>query len=719
MLEPSEFIYVPDKKPVGKDGKEINNGTIMTDGCSRISYNLAAAIWKQIGKDNENVPSAFQARISGAKGLWIVDYNNCHANTSPRGYWIEFSDSQLKIQPHPRDRTDADEYQRTFEVVKTSHPCTPANLNIQLITIFENRKVPRESLKELLLAELNEYYDSLTIAMQDPVELRRWRQLWHPTRSSQIEMKWTGDLPDEKEDEADMLLEAGFHPQDCRHLVKECFWRIVSQGLAKRQEKLWIKVPYSTNLFCIPDPLGVLEEGEIQVNFSQPVSEFPEFKFENRRVLVARNPAHLPSDIQAVNSVCKHELRHLKDVIIFPIKGDFPLADLLSGGDYDGDTITLMWDDRLTKHFVNEPKPTLPSKKECGITSENALIRDVFSVQEPWPSECTAFVRKCLAFNGISSRLGQVTKLAEKMCYARSEHMMRQDYLKLGALCGYLVDSAKGGDSFSTETWKELNSRIMLKYVRKYKLPDTPAYDDDNVASTKHRWPFTNQCISILDFLKFDVAMQQSNDILTNFDKDFNPANTKDSDLKSPIDQAWMMATKAKVAGDSTLSDLLRDLRKDVEAIQVKWVRQVGANDALKDRHDVLKIKVENPIDYAEVLNQLVLDVNAIKPKKCKCYVYDDFERNGGGKGTLWSILRASCMYSEYWRGKMPWKLAGDELCWIKSMALRQQGTRVRTVVQPIRDLMKVDLKKQRRLAAADEENEDDDGMTVAGSEAV
>lgn len=720
VLEPSEFIYVPDKKPQGDDGKELDNGLIMTDGCSRISYNLATAIWKEIGKDSESMPSAFQARIGGSKGLWIVDYHDSHQGASSRGFWIEVSDSQLKIQPHPKDRLDADEHQRTFEVVKMSHPCTSANLNIQLISILENRNVPRLVLAELLLAELRDYYDSLSVAMKDPAELRRWRQLWHPTRSSHVEISWCGDLPDEKADEADMLLEAGFHPEYCRHLTKQCIWRIVSQGLADKQEKLWIKVPFSTNLFCVPDPIGVLKEGEIQVNFSQPVSEFPEWKFENRKVLVARNPAHLPSDIQAVMSVYKPELRHLKDVIIFPVKGSVPLADLLSGGDYDGDTITLIWDDRLTKHFTNAAKPVLPTKKECGIVSENAYVRDTFSPQKPSSIECTAFIRKCLAFNGISSRLGQVTKLAEKMCYARPQHMEEPAYLILGALCGYLVDSAKGGDSFSPQAWKDLNNRIMLRYIRKFKLPDTPAYDDNSVADTKHRWAFDQACISVLDFLKFDVAMKQSNRILTNFDKDFDPANTRDNELKAPIDQAWKLATKAKAAGDPALSDLLKALKEDTEIVHQKWIKQLGATDSFKDRHDVLKIKVDNPVDYAEVLNELMIEVNSIEPRPCDCYVYKDFRRNGGGKGTAWSILRASSIYSTYYMGKMPWKLVGDELCWIKSTALRRHGTRVRTVVQPIRDLMKMDLKKQRRLVAADEENdENDDMMTVAGSEAV
>ena len=108
----------------------------------------------------------------------------------------------------------------------------------------------------------------------------------------------------------------------------------------------------------IADPLAVLEEGEIHFGFSNmfrdPVSGFNDTMLHDIDLLVARLPAHLPSDIQKVmlsgrqmiycpryallsnhysqvRAVFKPELRCYRDVIIFSSKGQESLASKLSG----------------------------------------------------------------------------------------------------------------------------------------------------------------------------------------------------------------------------------------------------------------------------------------------------------------------------------------------------------------------------------------------------
>lgn len=716
-LLPKEFIPVRDKKPQTPDGQEIENGEIMTDGCARMSYPLAQVVWKQIGNPTENVPSAFQARIAGAKGLWVVDYENSYPEISSRGFWIEVSDSQLKIKPHPAERAEADEFQRTFEVVKTSHRCSPANLNPQLITILENHMIPRNVLGELMLAELSEYYDSLSSAMDGPTELRLWLQKWHPTRSAKQELGWCGELPDAKEDELAMLLEAGFHPQDCNYLVTECLKRIITQYLEDRNEKLWIRVPYASNMFCVPDHLGVLEPGEIQVNFSEPVSDFPDWELEGRKVLVSRNPALLASDMQEVKFVYRPELRHRKDVAIFSTKGDYPLAGMLSGGDYDGDTVTVIWAEGLTKPFQNTTLPVLPTKKQCGIVSKTRYIQDLFTVSAPTVQEVNDFVRKCCAFNGVASRLGEVTKLYEKLIYKNSTNMSTPEALKLAALAGYLVDSPKAGDSFRTRAWRDLYNSIWNRF-QLFTLPKTLAYDDEDATTSARKDKRTGMCLNILDYLKFDVAVGRSFQILENFDKEFNPALGRDIDLKKPCDDAWDLANRAKGAGREALKSVLLDLKTRVSGINQEWAQRISENDNMKARRDIPRDK--QPLDYAKMVSELADKVADIEPLDVDCYIYHDFIRSGGAKGSNWAILRASCVYSEHHRSKMPWKLVGEELCFIKANALRARGQRVRPVVGYVRDYMKMDLKKQKRLVAAAElEDDGDDAQTVAGSEAV
>lgn len=57
----------------------------------------------------------------------------------------------------------------------------------------------------------------------------------------------------------------------------------------------------------------------------------------NTDVLVTRNPCLHPGDLQKFRAVNVPELSHLSDVIVFPTNGKRPSADLMSGGDLDGD----------------------------------------------------------------------------------------------------------------------------------------------------------------------------------------------------------------------------------------------------------------------------------------------------------------------------------------------------------------------------------------------
>lgn len=63
----------------------------------------------------------------------------------------------------------------------------------------------------------------------------------------------------------------------------------------------------STYAYMIADPLAILEEDEIHLGFSnvfhEPKSGFDQSMLHNMDVLVARLPAHLPSDIQKVINI--------------------------------------------------------------------------------------------------------------------------------------------------------------------------------------------------------------------------------------------------------------------------------------------------------------------------------------------------------------------------------------------------------------------------------
>ncbi|KAF5661327.1 qde-1 RNA-dependent RNA polymerase [Fusarium circinatum] len=125
------------------------------------------------------------------------------------------------------------------------------------------------------------------------------------------------------------------------------------------KDKMRIEISQSTWALMVVDFQGVLGPDEVQLCFSGPFNDGLEQRYdlEGFDVIVARCPAHLPSDIQKVKAVFKPELRHLKDVVVFPFTGQELLAGKLSGGDYDGDRAWICWDSDIVDNFRNAEVP--------------------------------------------------------------------------------------------------------------------------------------------------------------------------------------------------------------------------------------------------------------------------------------------------------------------------------------------------------------------------
>lgn len=74
--------------------------------------------------------------------------------------WIQISDSQLKIQPHPQDwKEPTDDEQLTFEVVNWAKSLRPVDLKIQLLAIIEQGGNVKEYIATLARAGIQALYD--------------------------------------------------------------------------------------------------------------------------------------------------------------------------------------------------------------------------------------------------------------------------------------------------------------------------------------------------------------------------------------------------------------------------------------------------------------------------------------------------------------------------------------------------------------------------------
>ena len=134
---------------------------------------------------------------------------------------------------------------------------------------------------------------------------------------------------------AERLLLEGIDPiqRQISSLVTQEYSKLINPRAVR---KCRIMIPQSRLLFGVCDPLGILRQGECTVKVTLEGDGHPK-ALDGMEILVMRNPCLHPGDLQKFKVVAKPELAHLVDCIIFPVRGKRPSADMMSGGDLDGD----------------------------------------------------------------------------------------------------------------------------------------------------------------------------------------------------------------------------------------------------------------------------------------------------------------------------------------------------------------------------------------------
>ena len=363
---------------------EIPPGNVMNDGCSEMSVGAAREIWRLYKahmrlEEHLPLPSAFQGRIGGAKGLWMISGESFSRDPKHTEVWIKISKSQRKFLPHESDRHEEtyDKFRLTFEVRDYSSAPSPSDLHISFIPILFDRGIPKETIADFMNDCLDADRFQLLDVVTDPLKMHDWIYRNGSKSSNGNDITWQASSPVFLEDKISFLLESGFDPSKFLYLAES-----IGQFIAKRQkfQEMSLRTPLgkSTYLFGVADPFGVLEPGEIHVQFStrfiDRVTGDCYLNLRNLEVLVARQPACRRSDIQKVRAVVCPELEHLIDVVVFPSKGERPLAGKLQGGDYDGDIFWLCWESRLV-HRIQKCSSAGPGSRSQRLRYPNQQER--------------------------------------------------------------------------------------------------------------------------------------------------------------------------------------------------------------------------------------------------------------------------------------------------------------------------------------------------------
>ncbi|PKY06294.1 putative RNA-directed RNA polymerase [Aspergillus campestris IBT 28561] len=662
-LTPQQVFYL----------RDLPNRTVMNDGCALMSRALAQRVCDSLGITG-STPSSFQGRIAGAKGLWMVDKHASHVAAGPDDIWIQISDSQLKIGPHPREwHGPIDDEKLTFEVVKWSKPLHPVALNTQLLAVLEHGGPVRKYIGEITRAGIQSLYRDFEDVFQTdcPLRCRALVQKLRPAAADASDTRRLDQWASNNTECIIRLTEAGFRPRSfypLRTRLRKCLCEVLDRYV----DDLHIQVPLSTYAFCIADPYGVLNEDEVHFGLStqwtDPAGQFEDNLLDGIDVLVGRLPAHLPSDIQRRRAVWHPQLRHFKDVIVFPTTGTTSLAHMLSGGDYDGDTPWICWDQNIVQHFANSPLPKKYPAKHYGLTSHYVPMTKISTSDE--------FLQSAFTFNLTMSQLGRCTVEHEIIAYDKS--INSPTAIKLACLLGHLVDGRKAGVQLSENAWQSYRKTINPNGRRV-----VPAYKNPS-----REYKVTN----IIDYLKFVVASNERSHLLTQLEKTLNDSGSR-SDRDEDLTRPWRDAKAAsKDSKDAQLQAELDRAERETDALFRQWGHSLGSKDegssselawqAAEKARDITP-----PVDHNSTSKQQhphpLIHIWHHRPE-------------------IWLEFLASLTYTKHPFSAFVIHAFGEELCRVKTAAAAVGAGGSRAVVHDVLGCYRVSQRAVARAVALD-----------------
>ncbi|OQV00754.1 AAA domain-containing protein [Cladophialophora immunda] len=295
------------------------NGFIFTDGCGLASkdfVHLMASKKPIIFRGQRYYPSVLQIRYQGYKGVVCIEPR------MEKGLWLKLRKSMKKFSG-----TD----DMSFAVVAFSKPYTYGYLNDEIVLLLNALGIDTD----VFTKKQRDYFEFLDQSRTDPTCAFRLLSSLGVTA------------------EAEKLLVEGM--EEVQRTVRKTVTQEYGKMLNKHEEqKTRILIPRSRLLFGVCDPYGLLKPGECFLRvtleeFGTPVT------MTGVEVLVSRNPCLHPGDLRKLKAVNRPELSHLTDCVVFSTDGKRPAADLMSGGDLDGDTFFVCWDSELIPQAISEP----------------------------------------------------------------------------------------------------------------------------------------------------------------------------------------------------------------------------------------------------------------------------------------------------------------------------------------------------------------------------
>ncbi|KAJ1418369.1 RNA-dependent RNA polymerase, eukaryotic-type [Sesbania bispinosa] len=382
---------------------ELRRGEVkycFSDGIGKISAELAQEVAKRCGC-KDHIPSAFQIRYGGYKGVVAIDPTSS-TKLSLRKSMCKYKSENTKL-----------------DVLAWSKP-KPCFLNRQVIILLS------------------------TLGVKDRVFRRKQREIVNQLKMvsrkpfKAVDMMSPGEITNMLRE----MLICGFHP------TKEPFLSMMLQTLcASKLQELQLKTRIFVKkgramLGCL-DETRKLNYGEVFVQISLPRNKQLNLKSScssygngankskyivKGKVVVAKNPCLHPGDVRILRAVDVPSLHHMVDCVVFPQKGRRPHPNECSGSDLDGDIYFVSWDPGLIPPRQENPMDHAPS--QVMNVDHDVTLQDV-------EEHFTHYI--------VKDSLGIVASAHTVFADRDPEKAMSPSCIELAKLHSVAVDFAKSG----------------------------------------------------------------------------------------------------------------------------------------------------------------------------------------------------------------------------------------------------------------------------------
>ena len=321
QIQKNNINFIPDIKSKPGEGDYT-----FSDGVGKISYDLAKGISEKLKLDY--VPSCFQGRFLGCKGVWTTMWHEEDSQIYCRDSQVKF-----KVEPTELNYFELCDYSRYIQ----------SYLNRQIILLLSSLGIKDET----FLNKLDDYNNKLNDQqfVLSLIHYPEWNQMMQIMNSSGINM--TND-----------------------RLIKSLIESNLSILYNDVKKKARIYVEESAYVIGIMDEYDILEYGEAFLQIKRPNFN----KILDKKCTVAKCPCLHPGDIRVLTfkkyneddpSTEKYKIfNQYENVIIFPSKGKRPHPNECSGSDLDGDNYFIFYDEDLVPRKMFEPMDYSVEKKK-------------------------------------------------------------------------------------------------------------------------------------------------------------------------------------------------------------------------------------------------------------------------------------------------------------------------------------------------------------------